>query len=333
LRNTAKSKQVATISRCRFARTKSDQGHLTQVRTENRFYVQIEYFWAVISLLILCACATRFAQEPTDADRAETLRTFSFDATMLQTVATKRCAILLSGGRLQTTCADSRSITLRANGPPDSVLTLALAASVDQRGYFLTAAHLTEHDPITLIFYDGRKVRAERARVVAKLSNPEKEIESRLDLAILFVNVSLSESFRWADAAEIRRNDPALEIGATSRFVTETNGIIETVCFAGRVEKISRLPDGGTILKTDLLTRNGDSGGPLVNAKGELLGVHIATGHGAFERQSLVNRPDLSWLQNAIAADQSIPRSDMPSSVFLDDWSEPVQITINLLPP
>nr|WP_281721460.1 trypsin-like peptidase domain-containing protein [Nitrosomonas nitrosa] len=107
--------------------------------------------------------------------------------------------------------------------------------------------------------------------------------------------------------------------------------VIDPVCFAGRVQQVLMLSNGGTILKTDLPTRGGDSGGPLFNTKGELLGVHIATGYGAFRRQSLVNRPDLTWLQTSIAADQSLLRNDSPSSPFVTGSSEPLHITINLL--
>lgn len=280
-------------------------------------------------LLLLCGCATQIGKEASDAARARTLRLLQFEQTELQGVLTKRCAIILTGVEVQST--RPASITVTVNGPPESTLTWALAASVDQHGYFLTAAHLVEDNPVNLVFYDGQKLRAEPARVIAKLSNPEKEIESRLDLAILHVNANLPGTFQWADAAEIRPDELAVQIGASGHLLSGTEGVIDPVCFAGRVQQVLKLPNGGTILKTDLPTRGGDSGGPLFNTKGELLGVHIATGYKAFRKQSLVNRPDLTWLQRAIAADQSLPRNDNPSGPFFTDSSEPLQITINFL--
>lgn len=284
-------------------------------------------------LLFLCGCATRNGKEASDDARARTLRHLQFEQSELQGLLTKRCAIILTGVEVQSTRPASNSITVTVNGAPDSLLTWALAVSVDQQGYFLTAAHLVESHPINVILYDGQQLRAEPARVVAKLSNPEKAVESRLDLAILHVNVNLPGTFQWADAAQIRPDDLAVQIGASGHLLSGTEGVIDPVCFAGRVQHIVLLPNGGTILKTDLPTRGGDSGGPLFNTKGDLLGVHIATGYSAFRRQSLVNRPDLTCLQNAIAADQSLPRSNSPSRPFLADSSEPLRITINFPPP
>jgi S1-C subfamily serine protease len=301
---------------------------------EKKVLVQVEQFCASICLLILCACVTPLAKEPTEEARAKTLRNLRLDESVRQTVVRQGCAIVLTGVQVQSTRADSKSITLTVNGSPGSVITRAVATSVDRNGYFLTAAHVLGDSPIYVIFFDGKELRSEPARVVTKLSNPEKGIESRLDLAILHVNVvDLPTTFQWADTAKIHPNDPALEIGSSGHLISETSGKIETVCFAGRVGKVLALPNGALILNTDLLSKGGDSGGPLLNLAGELLGIHIATGHSSFRRQSLANRPDLNWLRSVIAADQSVPPTANPPSLSSSDSSPPLQIIITFVGP
>jgi S1-C subfamily serine protease len=280
-------------------------------------------------------CVTGIPTQPTDAVRAQSLQHVQFDATALASAATKRCAVIVTGAYIQSIAGsdrDSNSITLNINGRPNSVVTGGLAVAVDKHGYFLTAAHTTDDASLNVVFFDGQRLRAEPVRIVAKLSNSEKQFESKVDIALLHVAAELPEIFEWADETQLHVNDPFFEIGSMSRVLSETNLLVEPAYLGGALHKVIKLRTGGAIFKTDLPTRRGDSGGPLLNTKGQLVGVLCGIKQRVLGRRySFADRPNLDWLRNAIEVDQRRSH-DFAQRTYVSS-SDSVQITIHLAPP
>lgn len=292
------------------------------------------------ALVLLLASHISLAAPPTDADRAKTLRAVHFDFAPVQTIAAQRCAIAVTGVRADQLKTDPNSnphfetngcsAAVKISGAANGVLIGALAVAIDKRGYFLTAAHVANNPPINLIFFDGKQMRVEAARVVA--SSPKKS-KSNIDLAILRVPVDLSDSFDWADVPNPRAKDVAFEIGSREISWTESSLTVGTALFAGGLKRIIQYPAGGCLILTDLPTREGDSGGPLFNSSGQLLGVLSGTTRRTFFRRpiSVITRPDTTWVREAIEADQQ-KQSENATPDKAEYSGETVQLIIQLLP-
>lgn len=275
-------------------------------------------------------------QNPSDASRAETLRLLDAQkARQLETDARRKTAVVLQGQSIKPFSTTNNTIHVIIGGTPGSHLSAAMAAAIDPRGYFLTAAHVADDEPLSLVFFDGKQLRALPARVVAKLSNNHKQ--GKLDVAILHVDAELAEVFQWADLAQVRPSDVLIEIGRAKTLDrsksdgTVTNGIIGPAAFAGKFKKTFNLPTGGTAFRIDMPARAGDSGGPVLTTDGKLLGIACGLAQPFFSRDyEVANRPDPKWLSDTINTDTR-PASQPLTTHQPSDSGDPITITVPLL--
>jgi S1-C subfamily serine protease len=291
-------------------------------------------------LALVCPVTMMFqpfaAQIPSDASRAETLRALDTEtARELESAARRKTAIVLQGQWVNPFATTNDMINVVIKGQAGSHLGAAMAAAIDRRGYFLTAAHVADDEPLSLVFFDGKQLRASPARVVAKLSNNHKQ--AKLDIAILHVDAELGEVFQWADLSNLHRSDPLMEIGR-AKILDQSkpggvviNGIVGPVAFAGKFKKTINLRGGGIAIRTEMPVRAGDSGGPVLALDGKLLGIACGSVEPLLGRDFVVaNRPDLKWL-NDLMNDDSGPHPQMMATHENTDSGDPITITVPLL--
>jgi hypothetical protein len=186
------------------------------------------------------------------------------------------------------------------------------ATAIDQRGYFLTAAHCVDgKTPCWLVFLRDDKMQAERARIVWR--GDEKRGEP--DLAILCVAHPIGATFPWA--AEFTNGSPVVDVGMRRDDFPRH---LEPQCVAGRILEVSNALSAGALDYSVLFhtspMRLGDSGGPVVLSDGRLLGINVIMkfdfqwSHLALNfAHTQAHRPDLAWLRKVIDADAaSFPR-------------------------
>lgn len=293
-----------------------------------------------VLLALVCHAAVSFqafaAQFPTDASRAETLRALDTEkARKLESAARRKTAIVLQGQAVNPFSTTNDIINVIIGGAPGSHLGAAMAAAIDRRGYFLTAAHVADDEPLSLVFCDGKQLRALPARVVAKLSNNHKQ--AKLDIAVLHVDAELSEVFQWADLAKARRSDFLMEIGRANILDQSKpdgvviNGVIGPIAFAGKFKKTVALRGGGIAIRSEMPVRAGDSGGPLFTLDGKLLGIMCGSAKPFLGREyDVANRPDLKWLSDTMDTD-TLPHSQLATAHQPSDSGDPIIITVPLL--
>jgi len=292
---------------------------------------------AVFALFCPFACSLQAAtvQNPTDTARAETLRAIGIEKALeLESSARRKTAIVLQGQSVSPIATTDEIIDVIISGPPGSHLGAAMAAAIDQRGYFITAAHVADDEPLSLVFCDGAQLRALPARVVAKLSNNHKQ--SKLDVAVLHVDAEPSEVFQWADLSKVHHSDRLLEIGrAAIHARSKVGGIVAPAAFAGKLKKTINLRNGGTAIRSEIPARHGDSGGPLLTLEGKLLGIECGFTKPLLRRgYEVANRPDLQWLTDIINADTNSHTLRCPQRTTAEqnrDSGDPITITVPLL--
>lgn len=208
----------------------------------------------------------------------------------------------------------SRRGTLLANF--NTAPTTAMAAAIDSRGYFLTAAHcVTKKTTYLIIPQASGQVLIKKARVIWR----GKASLSSLDLALLRIDQTLTKTFKWS--APPATGEAVIGAGFHAQKNQNNKALLQAKLtpFAGHhlrtKEKTYReLPY--QILRHTSPIRKGDSGGPLTNTHGELLGINhalvainfsLGQAH-AKDSQALALRPDTAWLQKLIEAD--VARSD-----------------------
>ena len=272
------------------------------------------------------------AEIPTDSSRAETLQSIGLEkVAQLEFEARRKIAIVLTGQSVNPTATTNKSIHVIIPGAPRSHLGIALAVAVDQRGYFLTAAHVAADEPLSLVFYDGKQLRALPARVVAKLATSRHEATKKLDVALLHVDAELTQVFQWADLSEVRRSDSLFQIGRTLRQQSDTNGVVAPVAFTAKFKRKTKLRDGGTAFRMESPARRGDSGGPILTMGGKLLGIECGSVQPFLRRNyELANRPDLKWLRDAMDQDHPPSREPIEPSGTIDSVGS-LTITVPLL--
>jgi S1-C subfamily serine protease len=215
-----------------------------------------------------------------------------------------RSGILFEGENPGPTSSGSNSFRIR------NAFGFGTAAAIDQRGYFLTAAHCVEKSQRWLLFLREGKLQAERPRIVWRGGSKEGE----LDLAILCVSHSIGPTFQWAEAFTNGSQvvDLGLRLDGPSRHLKAKPQYL-----AGRVLKVSAASTAGsldyTVVSHSSPLRPGDSGGPLVLPDGRLLGVNVSVehifqwSHLSFEPlHGTAHRPDLVWLRKVIDADAAL---------------------------
>lgn len=180
------------------------------------------------------------------------------------------------------------------------------ATAIDQRGYFLTAAHAVDPDRMFVAISDGSRIRFEKARVVWKGSAGNK---NSFDIAIIYAPVTPVAVFEWA--AEATPDEEVFAAGPKDlkalRFeLTLIHGkIIDSAAMTSPQEWIR--------VQTTAPVRDGDSGGPLMDAGGKLIGITFlgSTNWHLFESPRLLTsensayavRPSSSWIRTIIEDD------------------------------
>ncbi len=192
------------------------------------------------------------------------------------------------------------------------------AAAVDRRGYFLTASHCVDDEPVYLVLAKpGQPPRGWRARVVWR--GDWKRGES--DLALIHVPESLDHVFDWAEMPP--QNAPVIAVGL-SRSGDSFQG---QECLGGNLlGPLERTNDEPTsIIRHNIPIQSGDSGGPLVDTKGHLLGINseitVPLSHllfpDSYSIECLAERPGRAWLTNLIEQDAATPRAATPQDAIL----------------
>jgi hypothetical protein len=214
-----------------------------------------------------------------------------------------RSAALFMAGELDTTRVSTNSMWIS-----NSIGWSGTAAAIDQRGYFLTAAHCVKRGQFWLAFLRDGKLQIERARVVWRGDVKTREP----DLAILCVSRPISQTFEWA--AEFTNESPVIDVGLS--FGDHTH-VLKTQCMAGKILKVSEALSADSsdyeVVSHNSPLRHGDSGGPLVLSDGRLLGINVSeTLDFQWSRLSFepeygeAHRPNLVWLRKVIDADAAL---------------------------
>jgi serine protease Do len=133
---------------------------------------------------------------------------------------------------------------------------------IDPAGLVITNNHvIADANDITVIFTDGRKLKAE---IVGK--------DSKVDVAVLRVKSDKPlKAVKFGDSDKMRVGDGVMAVG-------NPFGLGETVT-AGIVSARNRNIDSGpydNFIQTDAAINKGNSGGPLFNLAGEVIGINTA---------------------------------------------------------
>ncbi len=182
-----------------------------------------------------------------------------------------------------------------------SVFAAACAISAD--GYYLTAAHCADTEPLFLLVGDERGPRKVRARLVWR------SLDEKPDLALLHAPVSRAAFFPLAQPESI---------SSGSKVITDGYGSFKSNPAGGKILKhsVERFVHGETRwleFHHDAPFVMGDSGGPVVDEKARLLGVGSAI---QFNYWRVLGRPflcsyrcrafsaDPDWIASLIAEDR-----------------------------
>jgi hypothetical protein len=256
-------------------------------------------------LVVLCLFGAGCVHYSTPAERDASFSPYKeaeVEEVHLRNYLFARAAFLFEAESVQVTSSrGTNSIRFKIKKPAGG----GTATPIDQRGYFLTAAHCVEKGQVWLAFLQDTRFEMERARIVwrgdRKKGGP--------DLAILCVPQQLSRTFQWA--AEFTNGSPVVDVGLNW---DDHSRDFEPQCMAGRILEVSEAlktesSDYRVITHSSPL-HHGDSGGPVLLPDGRLLGINVMGtlgfqwSHLSFEAEhSEAHRPDLAWLRKVIDAD------------------------------
>ena len=260
-----------------------------------------------IFLLVLCLSSAGCVHYATTANRDVTFLPYKdtkVGSESLRKFLIARSAVLLQADQLSIDHADTNSLNFSFVGTKSWV---GMAAAIDRRGYFLTAAHCVKGGSCWLMFLNKGKLQAQRARVVWRSNYPK----AQPDLAVLQVSLPLQQVFEWA--GKPTNETPVLAVG----FNYENPKAWKTLCMAGKLLRLSDesaiAPPHYTLISHDVPFRHGDSGGPLVSTDGRLIGINVSMEVGVRWRQLSIEplysdtvRPDLEWLRKIIDQDVAL---------------------------
>ena len=215
----------------------------------------------------------------------------------------ERSATLIVAAELDPTCVSTNFVRFG-----NLITWRGAAAAIDQRGYFLTAAHCLEQGQFWVAFPRAGKIQVERARIVWRGNVAKQEP----DLAVLSIATPLDQVFDWA--AEWTNGTTILDVGLSYNGHSR---VVKTQCMAGKILRSSDGPGTSpplfTVITHDSPLRHGDSGGPLVLSDGRLLGINVSGEIGVQWRHLLIeplyyqaHRPNLEWLREVIDKDAAL---------------------------
>lgn len=181
----------------------------------------------------------------------------------------------------------------RLHGRDASQATAGAAVAIDERGYWLTAAHCVETGPSLLLVRRDGGVDARPVRVVWS----ERDDEHGLDLALLHAPGPVEAVARFGAT-----------LPASGAVLCAGSGLGSGAFAAGRITGVSGSVDGRgpTWIEHDAPLAPGDSGGPAILSDGTLVGVDVETAarpFGGGEPSSTALRPDLEVLRRVIEED------------------------------
>ena len=257
-------------------------------------------------LIILCLSAAGCVRFSTPAERDASFSPHynaKVGAEDLWAYLIARAGILIGAESLAPTALNTNSVRFATK----KALAYGTAAPIDERGYFLTAAHSVGKGQVWVGFRRNGKSQVERARIVWRGDKKKEEP----DLAVLCVSQPIGSTFQWA--ANFTNGSPVVHVGLR---VDDHARHLQPQCMAGRVLKVSEALSADsldyTVVSHSSPLRPGDSGGPLVLSDGRLLGINVMVrpdfqwSHLSFEQHSEAHRPDLLWLRKIIDADAAL---------------------------
>ena len=129
---------------------------------------------------------------------------------------------------------------------------------VTQKGIVATNAHLARgEDALHVVLSDGRKL---EGKVV--------DIEERLDIALVKVEIDDSPALPLETVGNVRQGESVIAIGNPGAAMpfSITKGIVSAI---GKFSNAGP----GTWIQTDAVINPGNSGGPLLNMRGQVIGI------------------------------------------------------------
>ena len=209
--------------------------------------------WVGVAMIGI-GIANWFTFAPTPEEREATFAPFAgrrLDGVEFRRFLRQRTAVLISGAKVHGVEGKGDGFHFDMGEQP-AQYTSGTATAVGADGYYLTAAHMVEREPLTIINLDRERSRFAVARVVWK--SPEH------DIALVHAETEPFGVFEWT--ANVPSADSTLVV----------MGAFRGPC-AGRVRSVD--PSGEVdLLHHDAPTGPSDSGGAIVTPGGRLLGVH-----------------------------------------------------------
>ncbi len=256
----------------------------------------------VLGLLLLGGCI----HEPsTTRERAASFAAFAgqrVGAERLQDFVIQRTALLIGGLDPSAVSALPVESVASALKEVHGRYAIGSAAAIDARGYFLTAAHCLDWQPLHVLYAHNGGVAVSAARVVW---HGDASVEGG-DLAVLAIDQALDRHFSWAE--QITAGEPVIGVGPNYDY----SGHFGIGCFSGVALKFEAhtagIPSGSTVFHSAPM-HLGDSGGPLTTTDGRLVAINVGDIHElnllrfAYRRASRAHRPDLEWLRALVEAD------------------------------
>ncbi|HEY4247927.1 MAG TPA: serine protease [Lacunisphaera sp.] len=270
------------------------------------------------SVFLGAAILTGCTSVSTTAQREHTIAPYrerKIGGVSLEKFLADRTTQVFAGTELifESTASSPDSMTFHFHGK--GAFTMGKAVAIDSRGYFLTAAHVVRHGPVTVFFGEGLTLKPFQARIVWCGDNEP----TRPDLALIHIDASVSTTFAWTQDSHV--GDIVLAVGpnlaSTQRTWKSCTKNFSDGLMAG---KILAEPDSAkaqiqtNILTDDLPLHPGDSGGPLTDDQGRLVGINITVQYDYSRSKfgepkkftSHAIHPDPDLLQQLIEKDFSI---------------------------
>lgn len=224
----------------------------------------------------------------------------------LQDHAAIRTAYVLVGSEITDTEQSTEPLGQGLSFSYSAQFRFGTAAMVDTRGYLLTAAHVVDETPVSVIYYDGGRLRHQQARLVWNGNTAP----GKPDLALLRVPLPLPVAYQWAE--HYSTGDAVAAVGVNYTDPEKPNFVMGfSGGKLGKDRPLQRTPTTQTVT-SDLPLHFGDSGGPLFDLQGKLIAINVRVTLSRLEYLGIHRkmrcdaiRPDLRWLQRMIEMDYS----------------------------
>lgn len=271
----------------------------------------------LLALLVLAGCGT--SAGPGDQKRAASFQPFAnlqMGGVDVTDFIQARTAMIVAGVALEagknTQDGDTTLASYRFPSHSPGPWSRGSATAIDPRGYFMTAAHCIEPEPLTLIYLDRDTMKlAPNVRVVWR-GNPKA---GEPDLAVLCIGRPIRVFFEWT--APPPDGTAVIASGMNGNLDSEVNELQST---AGKVLDTIQHEGKTPAASFDTIcheapVRAGDSGGPLITREGKLIAVTTDRGIAALRPISppgFAMQPNLPWLQSLIDADAAAHPGQSP---------------------